>query len=141
MEAVEAAAEVAMVSGPPREEGAAALVGAGADGWVAAGLPSCFCPVAAALLLEAVAADSPVPALNWPWVLLLLLVIMLSAGVWWWIAQIHITTGKLGVIFRLNRPPWWDGRARLWRSRAAGLIFVIAHNPLHLLRCADAEQS
>ncbi len=55
-----------MVSGPPREEGAAALVGAGADGWVAAGLPSCFCPVAAALLLEAVAADSPVPALIRP---------------------------------------------------------------------------
>ena len=40
----------------------------------------------------------PRPARSWPWVLLLLLVIMLSAGVWWWIAQLPISTGKLGLI-------------------------------------------
>ncbi|MFA5731867.1 MAG: hypothetical protein WC934_07670, partial [Acidithiobacillus sp.] len=61
VDAVEAAAAVAAVSGPPREEDAAALVGAGADGRVVAGLPSCFCPVAAALLLEVAVVDGPVP--------------------------------------------------------------------------------
>ncbi|MHB1631241.1 MAG: SPOR domain-containing protein [Acidithiobacillus sp.] len=39
----------------------------------------------------------PPPTRRWPWVLLLL-VIALSAGIWWWIAQIPITTEKLGLI-------------------------------------------
>ena len=33
------------------------------------------------------------PARHWPWVLLFL-VIALSAGVWWWIAQLPIATGR-----------------------------------------------
>ncbi|MFA7525419.1 MAG: SPOR domain-containing protein [Acidithiobacillus sp.] len=36
------------------------------------------------------------PARRWPWVLLLL-VIALSAGVWWWIAQLPIATGRPGL--------------------------------------------
>ncbi len=39
----------------------------------------------------------PPPTRRWPWALLLL-VIALSAGIWWWIAQIPITTEKLGLI-------------------------------------------
>ena len=39
----------------------------------------------------------PPPPRYWPWVLLLL-VLALSAGIWSWIAQLPITTGKLGLI-------------------------------------------
>lgn len=34
---------------------------------------------------------------RWPWVLLFL-ILLLSAGVWWWIAQLPINTGKLGLL-------------------------------------------
>ncbi|MDD5375355.1 SPOR domain-containing protein [Acidithiobacillus sp.] len=45
---------------------------------------------------DAEATPSP-RARHWPWVLLLL-VIALSAGVWWWIAQLPIATGRPGFI-------------------------------------------
>ena len=44
---------------------------------------------------DAEATPSP-RARHWPWVLLLL-VIALSAGVWWWIAQLPIATGRPGL--------------------------------------------
>ena len=44
------------------------------------------------------------------------------------------------VVFRLHGSSWRDGRAWRLQLRAAGLIFIIAHAPLHLFRRADTEQ-
>ena len=61
------------------------------------------------------AEETPSPrARHWPWVLLLL-VIALSAGVWWWIAQLPIATGRPG----LSRSGTGPSTAATSRNNAA----------------------
>ncbi|MBU2808517.1 SPOR domain-containing protein [Acidithiobacillus ferrooxidans F221] len=61
------------------------------------------------------AEETPSPrARHWPW-MLLLLVIALSAGVWWWIAQLPIATGRPG----LSRSGTGPSTAATSRNNAA----------------------